>query len=260
MSWCISIQILKKTYIKQTWKASWNETELNLKVKVVKVFHSLVFNGQACSLVIFRKRPGGAQMATCPSVEQVTCADGTSCLNSLNKSTNFQFLSRPFQLFGNTFRSSLRLWPTSVFGRDLFLVEWTNALVSPTWSVRRNACNASLQGITAFLVSALHFWVPHESCARKTESRWGDWRFVAFQTWHKGNQPEMKILWKDNILQSLVQKNNKTWRKQVSDISTSSPFRSSKSYNLRGGTRTVQSADAEASKQASRENSRNHTL
>ena len=51
--------------------------------------------------------------------------------------------------FLEIFRSSLRLWPTSVFGRDLFLVGWTNAPVSPTWSVGRNACNASPQGITA---------------------------------------------------------------------------------------------------------------
>lgn len=156
---------------------------------------------------------------------------GTSCLNSLNKSNQIKQLSVLVSTIpaGNTVQSSLRLWPTSVFGRDLFLVEWTNALVSPTWSVRRNACNASLQGITAFLVSALHFWVPHESCARKTESRWGDWRFVAFQTWHKGNQPENT--WKSYERQyTIVTSTEKqTWRKQVSGISTSSTFRSSKS-------------------------------
>lgn len=138
----------KKTYIKQTWKPSWNETELNLKVKV---FHSLMkWSGLQL---------GDLSKATrwCPYGHLPICRAGDLCgwdkllefIEQINQLSVLQFLSRPFQLFGNTVRSSLRLWPTSVFGRDLFLVEWTNALVSPTWSVRRNACNASLQGITA---------------------------------------------------------------------------------------------------------------
>ena len=106
------------------------------------------------------------------------------------KSSNFQFLSRPFQL-GIPFDP---LWDfdQQAFSAETFswLSEPTHLSHPPGVSGEMLATHHRKASRHHLSVSALHFWVPHESCARKTESRWGDWRFVAFQTWHKGNQPE----------------------------------------------------------------------